>query len=125
GFGGSSIPYKEFKDEPGSTSEEVTVQPVISYECAYCDYRSSTQKGLRCHRLTVHKIGVGTKRTLDAHEVRWRNSFHAIWPIRNCCGDEFGILASICGTCHASDCLDSNSSHKSRCLDIIKCTLQR
>ncbi|GFY53115.1 hypothetical protein TNIN_155881 [Trichonephila inaurata madagascariensis] len=48
GFGGSSIPYKEFKDEPGSTSEEVKVDPMIYYNCAYCDYRSSTQKGLRC-----------------------------------------------------------------------------
>ncbi|GFV37720.1 uncharacterized protein TNCV_2503581 [Trichonephila clavipes] len=67
GFGTSSIPYKEFKDELGSTSEEVKVEPVIYYNCAYCDYRSSTQKGLRCHRLTVHKIGVGTRRTLDAH----------------------------------------------------------
>ncbi|GFY54527.1 uncharacterized protein TNIN_316111 [Trichonephila inaurata madagascariensis] len=67
GFGGSPIPYKELKDEPGSTSEEVKVDPMIYYNCAYCDYRSSTQKGLRCHRLTVHKIGVGTRRTLDAH----------------------------------------------------------
>ncbi|GFY75773.1 uncharacterized protein TNIN_157731 [Trichonephila inaurata madagascariensis] len=67
GFGGSSIPYKEFKDEPGSTSEEVKVDTKIYYNCSYCEYRSSTQKGLRCHRLTVHKIGVGTRRTLDAH----------------------------------------------------------
>ncbi|GFX62199.1 uncharacterized protein TNCV_2229251 [Trichonephila clavipes] len=67
GFGTTSIPYKEFKDETGSTSEEVKVEPVIYYNCAGCDYRSSTQKGLRCHRVTVHKIGVGTRRTLDAH----------------------------------------------------------
>ncbi|GFY46802.1 uncharacterized protein TNIN_132281, partial [Trichonephila inaurata madagascariensis] len=67
GFGGSSIPYKEFKDEHGLTSEEVKMEPVIFYNCAYCEYRSSIQKGLRSHRLTSHKIGVGTRRTLDAH----------------------------------------------------------
>ncbi|GFS48686.1 uncharacterized protein TNIN_437871 [Trichonephila inaurata madagascariensis] len=67
GFGRSSIPYKKFKEEHGLTSEEVKVESVISYNCAHCEYRSSTQKGLRSHLLTSHKIGVGTRRTLDAH----------------------------------------------------------
>ncbi|GFQ90040.1 uncharacterized protein TNCT_682411 [Trichonephila clavata] len=67
GFRGSSIPYVEFEDECGSTSEEVKMEPVISFDCAYCDYRSPTEKGLRCHRITVHKIGVGVRRTLDSH----------------------------------------------------------
>ncbi|GFY39396.1 uncharacterized protein TNIN_180641 [Trichonephila inaurata madagascariensis] len=64
---GSSIPYEKFEDEPGSTSEEVKMEPVISFDCAYCDYRSPTQKGLRWHRITVHKIGVEVRRTLDSH----------------------------------------------------------
>ncbi|GFW15183.1 uncharacterized protein TNCV_173301 [Trichonephila clavipes] len=67
GFGCSSIPYQEFEDEPGSTSEEVKSEPTISFDCAYCNYRSPTAKGLRCHRLTVHKIGLGVRRTLDSH----------------------------------------------------------
>ncbi|GFQ99888.1 hypothetical protein TNCT_329641 [Trichonephila clavata] len=67
GFGGSSIPYKKCKDQHGSTSEEVKVEPMIYYNCDHCGYRSSTQKGLRSHLLTCHKIGVGTGRTLDAY----------------------------------------------------------
>ncbi|GFQ84812.1 uncharacterized protein TNCT_613991 [Trichonephila clavata] len=67
GFRGSSIPYVELEDERGSTSEEVKMEPMISFDCAYCDYRSPTEKGLRCHRITVHKIGVGVRRTLDSH----------------------------------------------------------
>ncbi|GFY66154.1 uncharacterized protein TNIN_388441 [Trichonephila inaurata madagascariensis] len=67
GFGRSSIPYKELEDETGSTSEEVKMEPMITYDCAYCDYRSPTPKGLRCHRLTEHRIGVGVRRTLDSH----------------------------------------------------------
>ncbi|GFY50268.1 uncharacterized protein TNIN_112381, partial [Trichonephila inaurata madagascariensis] len=67
GFGRSSIPYEELEDERGSTSEEVQMEPMITFDCAYCDYRSPTPKGLRCHLLTVHKIGVGVRRTLDSH----------------------------------------------------------
>ncbi|GFR08117.1 hypothetical protein TNCT_192111 [Trichonephila clavata] len=85
GFGGSSIPYKKFKDEHGSNSEEVKVESVIYYNCDHCGYRSSTQKGLRSHLLTCHKIGVGTGRTLDAYgHVRRKStshsySIHAVW----------------------------------------------
>ncbi|GFR09826.1 uncharacterized protein TNCT_1641 [Trichonephila clavata] len=85
GFGGSSIPYKEFKDEHASTTEEVKVEPMTYYNCDHCGYRSSTQKGLRSHLLTCHKIGVGTGRTLDAcGHVRGRSSSHpytidAVW----------------------------------------------
>ncbi|GFX88971.1 hypothetical protein TNCV_2852711 [Trichonephila clavipes] len=39
--------------------EEVDVTPVVIYNCDYCEYRSPTQKGLRCRRITVHRIGVG------------------------------------------------------------------
>ncbi|GFT48430.1 uncharacterized protein TNCV_3131621 [Trichonephila clavipes] len=67
GFRRSSIPYEEFKDEPGSTSDEVISEPMITYDCAYCEYRSPTQKGLRCHRITVHRIGVEVSGCLD-HE---------------------------------------------------------
>ncbi|GFU75794.1 transposable element Tcb1 transposase [Trichonephila clavipes] len=101
GFRGSSIPYEEFQDERGSTSEEVKIEPPISFNCAYCDYRSPTQKGLRCHRITVHKIGVGPT---------------------NCYGHALVISASICIACHVSGCLDYKISHISHCLDTIKCT---
>ncbi|GFQ98946.1 hypothetical protein TNCT_341701 [Trichonephila clavata] len=131
GFGGSSIPYKKFKDEHGSTSEEVKVEPMIYYNCDHCGYRSSTQKGLRSHLLTSHKIGVGTGRTLDAYgHVRRRSSSHsyfidAVWTQnlvnKNCCGPKFVISASICVTCHVSGCLDHISGHISHCLDTIKC----
>ncbi|GFR09829.1 uncharacterized protein TNCT_1651 [Trichonephila clavata] len=118
GFGGSSIPYKEFKDEQGSTSEEFKVEPMIYYNCDHCGYRSSTQKGLRSHLLTCHKIGVGTGRTLDAYG-------HAAWTQnlvnKNCCGPNFVISASICVTCHVSGCLDYKSGNISHCLDTIKC----
>ncbi|GFY45654.1 uncharacterized protein TNIN_102301 [Trichonephila inaurata madagascariensis] len=67
GFRRSSIPYEEFKDELGSTSDEVNMEPMITFDCAYCEYRSPTQKGLRCHRITVHRIEVGMS----------RGSFHA------------------------------------------------
>ncbi|GFQ93469.1 uncharacterized protein TNCT_729241 [Trichonephila clavata] len=60
GFG-RPVPYKTFTDE------EVEEEPVVTYNCDYCGYRSPTQKGLRCHRLTVHRIGVGVRRTLDSH----------------------------------------------------------
>ncbi|GFQ70330.1 hypothetical protein TNCT_133091 [Trichonephila clavata] len=56
GFGGP-VPYKTLAEE------EVEVEPVVTYNC---DYRSPTQKGLRCHRITVHRIRVG-RRTLDTH----------------------------------------------------------
>ncbi|GFY24134.1 uncharacterized protein TNCV_1011871 [Trichonephila clavipes] len=65
GLRGSFIPYEEFKDEAGSTSEEVKMEPMITFDCAYCDYRSPTQKGLRWHRITVHKIGVEMSRGGD------------------------------------------------------------
>ncbi|GFR32727.1 hypothetical protein TNCT_680491 [Trichonephila clavata] len=55
GFGGP-VPYKTLAEE------EVEVEPVVTYNCDYCDYRSPTQKGLRCHRITVHRIGVGMSR---------------------------------------------------------------
>ncbi|GFQ95949.1 hypothetical protein TNCT_115451 [Trichonephila clavata] len=60
GFGGP-VPYKMFTDE------EDEVEPVVTYNCDFCDYQSHTQKGLRCHRITVHRIGVGLGRTLDTH----------------------------------------------------------
>ncbi|GFR03363.1 uncharacterized protein TNCT_696971 [Trichonephila clavata] len=60
GFG-RPVPYKTFTDE------DVDEEPVVTYNCDYCGYRSPTQKGLRCHRLTVHRIGVGLRRTLDSH----------------------------------------------------------
>ncbi|GFQ86451.1 uncharacterized protein TNCT_92411, partial [Trichonephila clavata] len=60
GFGGP-VPYKTLAEE------EVEVEPVITYNCDYCDYRSPTQKGLRSHRITVHRIGVEVRRTLDTH----------------------------------------------------------
>ncbi|GFT47158.1 uncharacterized protein TNCV_3748001 [Trichonephila clavipes] len=60
GFG-RAVPYKTLKEE------EVEVEPVVTYNCDYCEYRSPTQKGLRCHRITVHRIGVGVRRTLDTH----------------------------------------------------------
>ncbi|GFY37927.1 hypothetical protein TNIN_465901 [Trichonephila inaurata madagascariensis] len=50
GLRGSSIPYK---DEHGSSSEEVEMEPIISFDCAYCAYQSPTQKGLRCHHITA------------------------------------------------------------------------
>ncbi|GFT47102.1 uncharacterized protein TNCV_3747511 [Trichonephila clavipes] len=55
------VPYKTLVEE------EVQVEPVVTYNCDHCEYRSPTQKGLRCHRITVHRIGVGVKRTLDTH----------------------------------------------------------
>ncbi|GFV49866.1 uncharacterized protein TNCV_1391481 [Trichonephila clavipes] len=116
GFGGSSIPYKEFEDEPESTFEEVKSESMITFDCAYCDYRSPTPKGLRWHRLTVHKIGVGEK-IYENKEVRRRSSLHlysqdAVWtkPVRDCCGHDV-TSASICIACHVSGCLDYKFSH--------------
>ncbi|GFQ98525.1 hypothetical protein TNCT_564481 [Trichonephila clavata] len=60
GFG-CPVPYKTLAEE------EVEVEPVVNYNCDHCDYRSPTQKGLRCHLITVHRIGVGVRRTLDTH----------------------------------------------------------
>ncbi|GFR04360.1 uncharacterized protein TNCT_548981 [Trichonephila clavata] len=55
------VPYKTLAEE------EVEVATVVTYNCGYCDYRSPTQKGLRSHRITVHRIGVGVRHTLDSH----------------------------------------------------------
>ncbi|GFY78324.1 uncharacterized protein TNIN_363911 [Trichonephila inaurata madagascariensis] len=116
GFRGSSIPYEEFKDEPGSTCEEVKTEPQITFDCAYCDYRSPTQKGLRCHHITVHKIGVGVRRTLDTHG-RPLTYFGTAW-----CSTVV-ISASIRITPNQnSGCLDHKFGHISHFLDTIKCT---
>ncbi|GFT47191.1 uncharacterized protein TNCV_3748221 [Trichonephila clavipes] len=55
------VPYKTLVED------EVKEEPVVTYNCDYCEYRSPTQKGLRCHRVTVHRIGVGVRRTLDTY----------------------------------------------------------
>ncbi|GFY43519.1 hypothetical protein TNIN_72871 [Trichonephila inaurata madagascariensis] len=79
GLRGSSIPYGEFKDEPGSTSEEVKMEPMISFDCAYCDYRSPTQKGLRCRcrdtiKCTYSKISRGWTTSLVTSVAAWTPS---------------------------------------------------
>ncbi|GFV47656.1 hypothetical protein TNCV_1708521 [Trichonephila clavipes] len=50
GFGGPVL-LKTLKEE------EVEVEPVVTYNCDYCEYRSRSQKGLRCHRSTEHRSG--------------------------------------------------------------------
>ncbi|GFQ83208.1 uncharacterized protein TNCT_286501, partial [Trichonephila clavata] len=60
GFG-CPVPYKALAEE------EVEEEPVVTNNCDYCDYRSPTQKGLRCHRITVHRIGVGVRHTLNSN----------------------------------------------------------
>ncbi|GFY72473.1 uncharacterized protein TNIN_254411 [Trichonephila inaurata madagascariensis] len=102
GFRGSSIPYKEFEDERGSTSEEVKVEPLISFDCAYCGYRSPTQKGLRSHRITVHRIGVRVKRTLDSHG-------RPLTYFGGCLDYKFS---------HISHCLDTHQVHLQRCTSV-------
>ncbi|GFR24036.1 hypothetical protein TNCT_420801 [Trichonephila clavata] len=83
GFGGP-VPYKTLAEE------EVEVEPVVTYNCDHCGYRSPTQKGLRCHRITVHRIGVGMRRTLDSHGsyfgIKRRKTFpscseDAVWTL--------------------------------------------
>ncbi|GFQ99885.1 hypothetical protein TNCT_329631 [Trichonephila clavata] len=94
GFGGSSIPYKKFKDEHGSTSEEVKVEPMI-----YVNVR---------RRSSSHSYFI---------DAFWtQNLVNKI-----CCGPNFVIPASICVTCHVSGCLDHISSHINHSLDTIKC----
>ncbi|GFR33372.1 hypothetical protein TNCT_513821 [Trichonephila clavata] len=100
GFRGP-VPYKTLAEE------EVEVEPVITYNCAYCDYRSPTQKGLRCHRITVHRIGVGVSGCLDltfGHISR--------------CLDTSSVPTAL----HFSGCLDYKFGHISHSLDTIKCT---
>ncbi|GFR33081.1 hypothetical protein TNCT_593351, partial [Trichonephila clavata] len=61
--------------------EEDEVEPVVTYDCDYCDYRSPTQKGLRCHRITVHRIGVGSYQSLPGHHQVYlqRCTAVAVW----------------------------------------------
>ncbi|GFR04094.1 uncharacterized protein TNCT_222561, partial [Trichonephila clavata] len=105
GFGGP-VPYKTLAEE------EIEVEPVVTYNCDYCDYRSPTQKGLRCHRITVHRIGVGMMRTLDTHgrplayfDLKRRNTFpsgseDAVWTLNfdhhELLGPKPVISASVC-----------------------------
>ncbi|GFT19194.1 uncharacterized protein TNCV_303231 [Trichonephila clavipes] len=116
GFWGSSIHYEEFKDELGSTCEEVKTEPQISFDCSYCDYQSPTQKGLRCHRITVYKIGVEMRRTLDFHG-RPLTYFGTAW------GSTVVISASINMTPNQDiGCLDHKFGHTNHFLETIKCT---
>ncbi|GFR01091.1 uncharacterized protein TNCT_518811 [Trichonephila clavata] len=131
GFGGR-VRYKTLAEE------ENEVEPVVTYNCDYCDYRSPTQKGLRCHRITVHRIGVGVRRTLDSHgrplayfDVKRRKTFpscseDAVWTAnfyhQELLGSKLVISASMCTAYNqVSGCLDYKFSHISRCLDTIKC----
>ncbi|GFR13666.1 uncharacterized protein TNCT_168451 [Trichonephila clavata] len=118
GFGGP-VPYKTFTDE------EVEEEPVVTFNCDYCGYRSPTQKGLRCHRLTVHRIGAGVRRTLDSHgrpftyfDVKRITSpsclEDAVWTLNhniiNCLGLKPVKSASIFITSNqVSGCLDHKS----------------
>ncbi|GFY62819.1 uncharacterized protein TNIN_114521 [Trichonephila inaurata madagascariensis] len=113
GFRGSSIPYEEFEDERGSTSEEVKMEQTISFDCAYCDYRSPTQKGLRCHRITVHKIGVGTSGGGVIFIRILKMLFGRRIQPTNRCSHSLVISASVCIACHVSGCLDYKFSHSS------------
>ncbi|GFR14194.1 uncharacterized protein TNCT_675051 [Trichonephila clavata] len=125
---GGPVPYKTLAEE------EVEVEPVVTYNCGYCDYRSPTQKGLRCHRITVHRIGVGVRRTLDTHgrplayfDAKRRKYFpscsaDAVWTLNS---DHHGLLGPkpvISASNQVSGCLDYKFSHISHCLDTIKCT---
>ncbi|GFR12304.1 hypothetical protein TNCT_511331 [Trichonephila clavata] len=120
GFGGP-VPYKTL------TEEEVEVEPVVTYNCDYCDYRSPTQKGLRCHRITVHRIGQKYHQTC----VNRRKAFpfcseDAVWTLNFVHHERIGtkpvISASVClASRQVSDCLDYKFSHISCCLDTIKC----
>ncbi|GFU93277.1 uncharacterized protein TNCV_1860081 [Trichonephila clavipes] len=151
GFRRSSILYEEFQDERESTSEDVKMEPMISFDCAYCDYRSSTQKGLRSHRITVHKIGVEVRCTLDFHgrpltyfgsclgaefSQPTAEALHksyqpliaqhvtsvAVWTTSLFASTSAWTPSSVLTALHFSGCFDYKFSHISRCLDTIKCT---
>ncbi|GFQ92034.1 uncharacterized protein TNCT_565361 [Trichonephila clavata] len=119
GFGGP-VPYKTLVEE------EVEVEPVVPYNCDYCDYRSPTQKGLRSHRITVHRIGVGLKRTLDSHgrplAYFERCTSVAVWSASLVTSATAWIPSSVLKALHFNGCLDQRFGHISRCLDTIKCT---
>ncbi|GFY45662.1 uncharacterized protein TNIN_269741 [Trichonephila inaurata madagascariensis] len=133
-FCSSSIPYEKFEDERGSTSEEVKIEPMISFDCAY---RSSTQKGFRCHRVTVHKIGVEVRRTLNTHErplTYFGGGLDYMFSHINHCLDTIkctyipalkwllGLQVWSYQSLLFSGCLDNKFSSISHCLDIVKST---
>ncbi|GFR27290.1 hypothetical protein TNCT_575261 [Trichonephila clavata] len=117
GFRGP-VPYKTL------TEEEVEVEPVVTYNCDYCAYRSPTQKGLRCHRITVHRIGVGSYQPLpENHQVGLKRcTAVAVWTTSLVISVTAWIPSSVLEALHFSGCLDQMFGHISQCLDTINCT---
>ncbi|GFV49287.1 uncharacterized protein TNCV_1848701 [Trichonephila clavipes] len=130
GFGRSFIPYAELEDEHGSTSEEVKLEPMITFDCAYCDYRSPTPKGLRCHRLTVHRIGLGwlfrlqvlSPQSLSGHDQVYLQpcSLEAIWTTSLVISVPVWAPSTLLTALFFSGCLDCKFSDISYILDTIK-----
>ncbi|GFY72196.1 hypothetical protein TNIN_115151 [Trichonephila inaurata madagascariensis] len=108
GFRGSSIPYKEFEDERGSTSEEVKEEPLISFShISHC---------LDTHQVHLQRCTSVAVRTTSGSALQWLFGLQ-VSSYQKLPG-HYQVYLQRC----SSGAVQTKFSHISQALDIIKST---
>ncbi|GFT61315.1 hypothetical protein TNCV_1227631 [Trichonephila clavipes] len=113
GFSRSSIPYEEFEDEPGATSEEVKVEPKITLFALRLPKPNSKGVSMSPYHGAQNRSGGVQRRSFHSC------SQEALWTTTQ--GPPIVISASICKTSYqVIGCSDYELRHISRYRNIIK-----